>query len=78
MNIERTIQVVLTPQELAEVFSGWDADKQAQFFNHAGEITDDRNKPFCFQAQYITDSLWLNQAGRDFMAVIGDYSQPEP
>lgn len=72
--IERTIKVILTPKELAVVFASWDANEQAQFFNSVGEITDNWNTPFCFQAQGIADSLWLNQSGRDFMAVIGDYS----
>lgn len=70
----RNIDVVVqpTPDELASVFWGMSGGDQALFFNRLGELS---GHMLCFQLQAVTDSILLNQQGRNAMMVIGEYSE---
>lgn len=76
--IERNfhVEIVLSPQEMATAFCEMDADHQAAFFSEVAVLTSGWERAFCFQAQYITDSDMLTDAGRSIMRVIGEYGEP--
>lgn len=61
----------ITPEDVAELFAGMDADEQAEFYNHVAKIASNW---LYMQAQYITDSEKLTLPGRRVMQTIGDYS----
>ena len=69
------VDIVLSPQELATSFCEMDADQQATFFSEVAVLTSGWERAFCFQAQYITDSGMLTDAGRSIMRCIGEYGE---
>ena len=77
IKVERTFYIEPTPQELADCFSGMDADKQAEFFNrlYGQDNSWGPNTSWPFQFQYITDSEILSINGREMMRMIGEYSE---
>jgi hypothetical protein len=68
-----TIDVILSPSELAHEFANMDNEKQAMFFNELANLTDEWDKPFCFQLQSLIDSKSLTLGGRHIMETIGQY-----
>ena len=77
MKIERklTIDVELTPEDLADCFCELYADEQAIFFNRISELVEKWDTSFCFQAHAIESSGKLTNNGRWIMSVIGEYSK---
>lgn len=70
-----TIDVVLTPKELALEFSNMDAKQQAIFFSELARVVEKEwEYPFCSQLQYLTDRSELTGAGREVMRQIGMYA----
>ena len=69
-----TIDVTLTPDELAAEFAAMGDEQQAMFFNELAVITSKWNRPICFQLQYVTDHPALTDEGRRVMAQIGEYA----
>jgi len=67
------IDVTLTPEELALEFSNMDGRQQAIFFSELAMITDNWEKPFCFQLQQLIDNPALTKEGRRIMEEIGEY-----
>ena len=77
MKIERklTVDVELTPEDLADCFCDLHSNEQAHFFNRMAEVTAKWGAPFCFQLQYIVDSKILTRDGKEIMCQIGEYSE---
>ena len=69
-----TIEIELSPSELAKSFCRYNEDEQAEFFNQIGKEVESWGRCFCFQLQAITDSEELTDVGRGVMSEIGDYS----
>lgn len=74
--IERnvTININLTPEELAFEFCDMDDSGQATFFNELHRITQQWKNPLCFQLQHLTDNPLLTDGARNVMKQIGDYA----
>ena len=72
---KRTVisEIRLTPLELARTFCDYGQDEQAEFFNYLEQITNDWDRPFCFQLQAIIDSRKITEGGRRVMRTIGEY-----
>ena len=77
MTITRSIEVELTPGEVAEAFCKLRSDGQALFFNEIAKIVDEGGWWLGMQLQYVTDDESLTLRGRAVMALIGDYSLPK-
>lgn len=77
MKIERklTIDVELTPEDLADCFCDLYADEQAVFFNRISELVGKWDTGFCFQMQSIDSSEKLTIGGRGIMRTISEYSE---
>ena len=77
MKIERklTVDVELTPEDIADCFFDLYADGQAVFFNRISELVKKWDTSFCFQAHAIEGSGKLTNNGRWIMSVIGEYSK---
>lgn len=77
MKIERklTIDVELTPEDLADCFCDLYADGQAIFFNRISELVGKWDTGFCFQVQLVGSSGKLTSGGRGIMRTIGEYSE---
>lgn len=75
MKIERklTVDVELTPEDLADCFCELYADEQAVFFNRISELVEKWDTSFNFQLQGIGNSGVLTKDGRIIMSMIGDY-----
>ena len=75
--IKRTIEhtIELTPEELAFEFCRLCDDEQVKFFNEMGKLTEEWERPFCFQLQYLSDNESLTTSGRHIMELIGQYSE---
>lgn len=69
----RDVQVSLTVNDVAFLFCSMDADEQAQFFNRAAEVFDERKNSWPMQLQYVQDSKELKVRGKSLMTLIGDY-----
>lgn len=71
MQITKTFEVELTPEQLAEEFWEMDAGQQARFFNHLFEQTPEY---WLFQKQMaaVHSSTALETGGRAAMLTIGD------
>jgi transposase len=59
MSITRTFEPSdFSPEELAEVFLGWDGDRQARFFNSMKATTDTwSGTGWCQQCCFISEHL---------------------
>jgi len=70
-NLKAFVEASIHPSayELAEVFWAMDAEEQAEFFNHLGEIAD----RLPMQMQAVVDHPVLTAAGWHAMACIADY-----
>ena len=69
--IEIEIEIDINCSELADLFWGMDSNEQAIFFNKMGQ-----NDKFdiAMQLGHVTQSVYLDDDGRDFMNQIGNYS----
>lgn len=70
--INRSIDIELTPEELAREFSRMYDFDQARFFNELAKQFHITN--FCFQLEYITNNTGLTDDARKIMAQIGEYA----
>ena len=70
-----TVDVTLTPDELAFEFANMGDEQQAMFFNELANITSKWERPLCFQLQYIIDNPALTKEGRKIMQEIGEYGE---
>lgn len=68
-----TVDVELSPDELAFEFANMGDEQQVIFFNKLAAITAKWERPFCFQLQYIIDHPSLTKEGRSIMQEIGEY-----
>jgi hypothetical protein len=68
------VEVSPSPEELAFEFSIMGDEQQAMFFNELARITENWDRPFCFQLQSLTDNQELTDAGRSVMRAIGEYA----
>jgi hypothetical protein len=68
-----TVEVTLSPSELALEFANMNNEQQARFFNELAKITDEWEIPFCLQLQAVIDSESLTLQGRRIMEAIGKY-----
>ena len=77
MKIERkiTVDVELTPEDLADCFCNLYDNEQAIFFNSIAEEVATCGTSFCFQLQAIINSRILTNGGKDIMRQIGEYSE---
>lgn len=77
--IKKTVNVWVKPtaEELAQIWCAMDANEQALFFNAIKLLSDDWDKPLCFQLQSIAVSKHLSEIGRYVMRQIGDYGQSQ-
>ena len=75
MKIERklTVDVDLTPKDIADCFCELYADEQAVFFNRISELVEKWDTSFNFQLQAIGNGRVLTNDGRRIMSMIGDY-----
>ena len=75
MKIERklTVDVELTPEDLADCFCDLHSNEQAHFFNRIAEVVATWDTSFNFQLQAIGNSGVLTNDGRRIMSMIGDY-----
>ena len=73
MTIDRNVnvEIVLTPEELAEEFWRMSDREQAGFFNHLAHISA---SGLIWQLQAITDEPTLSLAARYVMEKIGEYA----
>jgi hypothetical protein len=71
---EISVDIKLTPMDLATEFCEMDGEQQAEFFNLLSQLSRAWDKPLVFQLQAITDSEVLTLDGRSAMASIGEYS----
>lgn len=65
----KTIEVTITPEELAEAFWDLASDQQAVFFNHLGLITGGGND-FEKQMLYVADE-GLTEEAKKVISIIG-------
>jgi len=74
--IERkvTLDLQVTPEELAFEFSNFNNEDQVKFFNALHEITRKWSTPLCIQLQFITENQALTDGARFVMRQIGEYS----
>ena len=75
MEIPKTVYIKLTAKEIARVWSSFNNDEQAIFFNTIGSLAEEWEYPFDYQLQGIVDSTLLNDQGRKVMKAIGEYSE---
>lgn len=77
MKIKRklTVDIELTPEDLADCFCDLYDNEQAFFFNRIAEVVATWGKPFCFQLQYISNNKALTSDGKEIMSMIGEYSE---
>ena len=68
---EVAVKVNISPGQLAELFWTMGSDHQAMFFSRLGVIAGGK---MAIQLQYITDEPDLDDSGRSFMSMVGDYS----
>lgn len=73
-----TVNLDLTPEELAERFCEMSGDEQARVFNHIAVCTTEWNGPWASQAKSIAASLWLNKDGRQIIDTLSHYAWEEP
>lgn len=71
-----THAIGLTPEELAFEFCRMDDDDQARFFSEVARLTNEWERPFCFQLQAIIDNNNLTNEGKYIMESIGEYGKP--
>ncbi len=71
MDYETTIKIVLTSDQLAEVFIGWGNDEQAEFFNLIGQHFKEADFNAELQCCYISDDI--NKAGKDFIYTLANF-----
>jgi hypothetical protein len=78
MTITRTFAIVdLSPDELAAVFAGWGAGKQAAFFDSVGRIAETwPGAGMCMQALHI--AAGLTPTGRYVIERIADHADLIP
>lgn len=79
--ITKTVEVKLTPEDVARLFCQMNNEEQAQFFNEIAEVVETWTQPFAYQLQAIANAPELTQKGRGIMAQIGNYdytNNPEP
>jgi len=69
-----TVDVDITPEELAKEFSYMDDDHQVRFLNELAALVAKWEAPFCVQLQYITDNDALTAEARRLMSSIGEYA----
>ena len=74
MKITKTIEVDITPSEMAKIFASENELYQSEFLNELAAQVDTWDKPFCFQLQSITDCVILSDDARNIMKQIGEYS----
>jgi hypothetical protein len=70
-----TIQVDLSPRELAVAFCDMNDYEQAEFFNTIGEVVKEWKYPFCVQLESVLLTNQLTPEGSKVMQTIGEYSQ---
>jgi hypothetical protein len=75
--IERNIQVVPTPKELAACFCEMNSTMQAIFFNEVATIAKTWKRDIGFQLSFVADSTSLTKEGRQIMSEIGGYAWQE-
>lgn len=66
-----SVKVSISPEQLADMFWLMGSEQQAVFFNRLGNVNGGR---MAVQLQGVTDSSFLDESGRVFMSMIGDYS----
>jgi hypothetical protein len=64
----------VTPELLAEMFWGLDNYDMAEFFNKVG---GNRYYDLAMQLQCVTDTPELNEDGRTFMRLMGEYAEKD-
>ena len=75
--LTKTVEIELSPLELATVFCEMDAEQQALFFSHLYGLTMEWEGNIGNQLQAISDSPMLSDGGRFVMGKIGEYSKPQ-
>jgi hypothetical protein len=78
--IKRTevLEIIPTPQELAECFCDMDYNEQALFFKCVGEniekIWENGINSFRFQTSYIVESEFCTETALSVMKILGEYA----
>ena len=74
MKIERklTVDIELTPEDLANYFCDLHPNKQTVFFNRISELVEKWDTSFFFQVQAIRNSEKLTSGGGEIMDIIGE------
>lgn len=75
--ITKTVQVKLTPEDIAVVFCEMFSDDQARFFNRVAELVKEWDEPFSMQLQAITEK-GLTPEARFIMRKIGECAEEPP
>ena len=68
------IEISVTPDELAVLFSCMSSLEQAQFFNATAQAMQKWDTPYIFQLESITQEKTLTNDARVLMDMIGEYS----
>ena len=69
------VEIEITPKDVAQMFCSMSSADQAEFFNAIHDEVSTWPGPFVMQLQYIHDSPFLKQTGKDIMSAIGEYSK---
>jgi len=72
---EMCVDIILTPEELANEFLDMSSDLQARFFNELSKLVLSGHSPFCFQLQSISNDPILTNDARWVMRQIGEYGE---
>jgi len=72
--VNKTLQIKLTPNELAREFCEMCSDEQASFLNEVGRIAKDEwRRSMETQVNYIFKDGNLDANGKNFLNIIADY-----
>lgn len=72
MQITKTFDVDLTPEQIAEAFCEIDATDQARFFNHVCNVSNDWGSGmFEKQMAAVSHNNALDTGGKSVMRIIG-------
>lgn len=70
-----SIDVKLTPLELAQEFCDMDGDEQAMFLNFIAQLSSQWDRPLEFQIQNIVDSNNFLSGANRVMKLFGEYAE---
>lgn len=67
-----TVDIELTPEDLADCFCDLHSNEQATFFNRISELVEKWDTSFFFQVQAINRSGKPTSGGDEIMGIIGE------